>query len=72
MKFGILFGSKAMDLIINRAKELNIQIISLTVNRKNERSIRLYDKYGLNITKQLTDKFKHGHIIFDSEMTKLF
>ncbi len=65
------FGTKAMDLIINRAIELKIGKISLTVNRKNEKTIKLYKRYGFEITKDLTNRFENGHIILDYEMTKL-
>jgi ribosomal protein S18 acetylase RimI-like enzyme len=65
------FGTKAMDLIVNRAIELKIGKISLTVNRKNEKTIKLYKKYGFEITKDMTNRFENGHIILDYEMTKL-
>lgn len=66
------FGTKAMDFIFNRAEEHKIAKISLTVNRQNKKTIRLYHKYGFNITKDLTNRFENGHIILDYEMTKLF
>ena len=67
---GIGFGSQAIELILNRAAELEITQISLTVNRQNQKTIQFYQHYGFNITQDLTNKFENGHIILDYEMTK--
>lgn len=66
------YGTKAMNMIILRAEELKVNKISLTVNRKNDKTIRLYQKYGFNITKDLTNSFENGYTILDFEMTKHF
>lgn len=66
------FGTKAMDLIFNRAQKLKITKISLIVNRQNKKTIQLYQRHGFNITKELTNKFENGHVILDYEMTKIF
>ena len=66
------FGTKAMEMIIDRAKDLKIIRIILTVNRKNERTINLYKKSGFVKTKDLVNQFENGHTILDDEMTKTF
>lgn len=67
---GLGYGTKAMDFIIERAIELNLTKIILTVNRENRKTIKLYEKYGFSITKELVNKFDNGHVILDFEMTK--
>lgn len=67
---GLGYGTKAMDLITERANELNLTKIILTVNRENVRTIKLYENYGFSITKELVNKFDNGHTILDFEMTK--
>ncbi len=39
-------GNLLLDKLINKAKELKQNIISLEVNEKNEIAIHLYEKYG--------------------------
>ena len=41
-KRGKGFGSQAIELILNRAAELGITQISLTVNRQNQKTIQFY------------------------------
>lgn len=69
---GLGNGKKSMDYIIGRANELSLKKIILTVNRENEKTIRLYEEYGFKITKELVNNFENGHTILDFEMTKLF
>ena len=64
------YGTKAMDYIIERANELSLKKIVLTVNRKNRKTIGLYEKYGSVITKELVNRFENGHTILDFEMTR--
>ena len=64
------YGTNAMDFIIERANELNLTNIILTVNRENARTIKLYEKYGFSVTKEIINKFDNGHTILDFEMTK--
>jgi diamine N-acetyltransferase len=68
---GLGFGTKAMDFILERAKKLNLTQIILTVNRKNEKTIELYKKYGFSITKDLVNTFENGHTILDYEIVTL-
>lgn len=71
-KRGKGYGTKAMAFILNRAAELKIAKISLTVNRQNKKTIQLYQKNGFSITNDLVNKFENGHVILDYEMTKIF
>jgi diamine N-acetyltransferase len=66
------YGTQAMDLVMQTAGVKNIKKIVLTVNRKNERTINLYRKYGFDISQHLSTTFENGHTILDYEMTKSF
>jgi ribosomal protein S18 acetylase RimI-like enzyme len=68
---GLGYGTKAMDYIIERANNLKIKNISLTVNRENKKTINLYNKYGFSVTKELVNQFENGHTILDFEMTRI-
>jgi ribosomal protein S18 acetylase RimI-like enzyme len=64
------FGTKAMDLIVKKAHDLSLDKILLTVNRENPHTIRLYRRYGFEVSKELVNSFENGHTILDYEMTK--
>jgi len=49
-------GSKVMELLIEYAKDKNLQSIWLTVLEKNLRAIKLYEKYGFLFETQEKNK----------------
>lgn len=68
---GLGYGTRAMDFILERSNNLKIKKIILTVNRENEKTIKLYNKYGFSVTKELVNQFENGHTILDYEMTRI-
>jgi len=68
---GLGYGTKAMDFIIERANDYKMKNIVLTVNRENEKTIKLYKRYGFSVTKELVNQFENGHTILDYEMTRI-
>lgn len=68
---GMGYGTMAMDFIMDRSSGLGLEKTILTVNRKNGLAIRLYEKYGFEITKELVNTFENGHTILDYEMTRI-
>jgi diamine N-acetyltransferase len=68
---GLGYGTEAMDFIIERASNSKNKEIILTVNRENEKTIKLYKKYGFSVTRELVNQFENGHTILDYEMTRI-
>jgi ribosomal protein S18 acetylase RimI-like enzyme len=60
-----------MDFIIERANDYKLKNLVLTVNRENEKTIKLYKRYGFSVTKELVNQFENGHTILDYEMTRI-
>ncbi len=63
-------GTAAMDFIIQKAVSLQLNQLTLTVHRENRRTIGFYERYGFQISRNLTNEFENGHTILDYEMTR--
>ena len=61
-------GRQMMQFIIQKAKELNCQYITLTVNKYNEKTILAYQKYGFVKKRELIIDIGNGFIMDDFEM----
>lgn len=64
------YGTSAMNFVLERARKETTKKIVLTVNRNNSKTIRLYQKFGFIISKELNNEFENGFTILDYEMTK--
>jgi len=71
MSFGVLpnfrkhrVGTKLMNKIIEHAKSINHNIMSLYVHAENHAGISFYKKHGFNIVKTLTN-FYNGSIPYE-------
>ncbi|MGI6576884.1 MAG: GNAT family N-acetyltransferase [Eubacteriales bacterium] len=57
-------------LLVDRAKELRKEIISLTVNKNNLTSISIYKKMGFEIEGELVTDIGGGYVMDDYVMVK--
>ena len=64
-------AKKAMEFIVNYAKEQQLQNIRLTVNINNIHAIEAYKKLGFEITKPLVADIGNGFVMDDFEMVKI-
>jgi O-acetyl-ADP-ribose deacetylase (regulator of RNase III) len=67
-KRGKGLGKKGMEFIINRAKELGINTISLTVNKENVNSIKAYEKMGFKNLGPIITDIGEGFVMDDYVM----
>ncbi len=65
---GYGYGQKAFDFVISRAKELNFNKVQLTVNKYNERTIKVYEDYGFKKVKEAVFDIGSGYIMDDFVM----
>ena len=61
-------GRQMMQFIIQKAKELNCQYITLTVNKYNENTIVAYQKFGFVQKRELVIDIGDGFVMDDFEM----
>jgi O-acetyl-ADP-ribose deacetylase (regulator of RNase III)/GNAT superfamily N-acetyltransferase len=64
-KRGNGLGRKAFEFVVNRAKELNLKTISLTVNKYNTSSIKAYEKLGFQNAGPVVADIGNGYIMDD-------
>ncbi|MGB0430585.1 MAG: GNAT family N-acetyltransferase [Bacteroidia bacterium] len=62
------YGQKAFDFVTQRAKEFNFNKIQLTVNKYNQRTIHVYEKYGFRKVKEAVFDIGQGYIMDDYVM----
>jgi RimJ/RimL family protein N-acetyltransferase len=62
------YGQKAFDFVISRAKELKYNKVQLTVNKYNQRTIRVYEKYGFIRVKEAVFNIGQGYVMDDFVM----
>ncbi|MFY0673062.1 MAG: GNAT family N-acetyltransferase [Bacteroidia bacterium] len=62
------YGQKAFDFVLKRARELGYQKIQLTVNKYNQRTIAVYEKYGFIKVKEAVFDIGQGYIMDDFVM----
>lgn len=67
---GFKIGKKALQFVFEFANKKGIKSIELTVNRENQNTIEIYEKYGFRITESLVNTFPNGHTIKDYTMVK--
>lgn len=67
-KRGTGLGKKGLKFIINRAKELNANAITLTVNKYNVNSIKAYDKMGFKNSGSIVSDIGAGFVMDDYTM----
>jgi ribosomal protein S18 acetylase RimI-like enzyme len=65
-------GKTAMQFIEDRAKHLNCNSISLTVNRHNTNSISAYHKIGFKTIQELIIDIGNGFVMDDFKLRKVF
>lgn len=63
-------GKEAIRFIENRAKQLNLFRVSLTVNKHNSNSIAMYQKAGFEIVDDVTMDIGNGFVMDDYVMEK--
>lgn len=54
-------GSIFLQLILDKLKEENVEIIELTVSPKNISAIRLYEKYGFEKAQYIENEYGNGN-----------
>jgi ribosomal protein S18 acetylase RimI-like enzyme len=59
------FGKEAMNSIFHRAKELNCDLVRLTVNKYNTNSIKTYEKIGFKNVGPAVFDIGNGYIMDD-------
>ncbi len=68
---GKSFGKQAMSFIENKARELNCESISLTVNKNNSDSINTYEKLGFKNLGAIIMDIGNGFVMDDYRMVKI-
>ena len=63
------FGQEALAHVINCARTLQIPKVVLSVNKKNEKAIKAYEKAGFTRTKSKVDHIGNGYVMDDYEYT---
>ncbi len=71
-KRGKGFGRKAIDYLQKLAKKNNIYRISLTVNKNNINSIKVYEKIGFDNQGPVVQDIGNGFVMDDYKMVKTF
>ena len=68
---GKKIGTQALKFIENKARELNLKRITLTVNKNNHSAIKAYEKLGFeNLGPKIMD-IGNGFIMDDYKMAKV-
>lgn len=62
------YGQKAFDFVIDRAQELKYNKVQLTVNKYNQRTISVYEKYGFKKVKEAVFDIGQGYVMDDYVM----
>ena len=70
LKRGLGYGKKAVQFAEKVAKELNLDKIALTVNKKNINSIRAYEKIGFKNAGSVVQDIGNGFVMDDYKMEK--
>lgn len=63
-------GRKAMEFVSSMAKGLDCEMVSLTVNRFNQNSIKAYKRAGFEVTGELVQDIGNGFVMDDYLMEK--
>ncbi len=64
------YAREAMDFMTELCKKRGIKSIWLTVNRNNENSIKVYEKFGFHVTKTQVSDIGNGYVMDDFIMEK--
>lgn len=67
---GKKIGQTTINFIENIAKNLNLKYIKLTVNKNNFNSIKVYERLGFNIKREVVIDIGNGFVMDDYEMVK--
>ena len=65
------YGRKAMFFIEDRVKEMQLNKITLTVNKKNVHSIKAYKKMGFICVDSIIQDIGNGFVMDDYKMEKV-
>lgn len=69
--WGYGIGGLLVEALIDFAKEVNLQLITLEVVVENERAVRLYERYDFEIRGTLQKRLKHECRYYDSYVMEL-
>ncbi len=64
------YAREAMDFMTELCKQRGIKKIWLTVNRNNENTIKVYEKFGFHVTKSQVSDIGNGYVMDDYIMEK--
>ncbi|BCJ98808.1 GNAT family N-acetyltransferase [Anaerocolumna chitinilytica] len=64
------YAREAMDFMTELCKQRGIKKIWLTVNRNNENSIKVYEKFGFHVIKTQVSDIGNGYVMDDFIMEK--
>ena len=65
------FGKEAIQFLENLARKLSLEKISLTVNKKNLKTIKAYEKMGFKNLGPVVQDIGNGFIMDDFKMEKI-
>ena len=65
-------GTALMDRLINFAKEIGAEVVSLEVRSDNDRAIALYKKFGFEKFGTYRKFFKFDDVYFDADYMNLY
>lgn len=64
------YGKKMIEYLESLTKDKNLNKISLTVNKYNTRSIKMYEKFGFSICNTIVQDIGKGFVMDDYQMEK--
>lgn len=64
-------GSRLLEMLIDFARDSQIEVISLEVRSDNERAISLYKKFGFILIGRYKKFFKIGDSFYDADLMQL-
>lgn len=68
---GMKIGSSTLSFVYEQAKKLNCNIVYLTVNKNNSKSIAVYEKLGFKNVDSLVIDIGKGFVMDDYKMEKI-
>lgn len=68
---GMKIGSSTLSFVYEQAKKLNCNIVYLTVNKNNSKSIAVYEKLGFKNVDSLVIDIGKGFVMNDYKMEKI-
>ena len=62
------YAHESMDFVVEKAKELQLSSVELTVNKHNHKALKFYQKYGFAIQKEAVFDIGNGYVMDDYVM----